>query len=74
MKYLLYSLLASALVGGALAATQTTTPSPGSESQETKGETTQQKKTPKDYEQEMKEFEPSEKVPADSAISFPVDI
>jgi hypothetical protein len=69
MRYLLYSLLASAIVGGALAATQTTTTEP-----ETKRVTSQQKKTPKDYEQEMEDFEPSEKVPADSAISFPVDI
>ena len=69
MRYLLYSLLASAIVGGALAATQTTTTEP-----ETTDQTSQQKKTPKDYEQEMEDFEPSEKIPADSAISFPVDI
>ena len=74
MRYLLYSILASALVGGALAATQTTSSEPGSKSQETTGETSQQKKTPRDYEEEMEDFVPSEKVPADSAISFPVDI
>jgi hypothetical protein len=70
MRYLLYSILALALVGGALAATQTTS---APESQTT-GETSQEKKTPKDYEEEMEDFVPSEKVPADSAISFPVDI
>jgi hypothetical protein len=59
-------------MGGAYAATQTRSPS--SKSQETTGEKAEQKKTPKDYEEEMEDFIPSEKVPADSAISFPVDI
>ena len=68
------SILASAIVGGALAATQTTSSEPDSKSQEAAGETSQQKKTPKEYEEEMEDFVPSEKVPADSAISFPVDI
>ena len=74
MRYLLYSILESALVGGALAATQTTSSEPGSKTQGTAGENTEQKKTPKEYEEEMEDFVPSEKVPADSAISFPVDI
>jgi hypothetical protein len=74
MRFLLFSILASALMGGAYAATQTTTTEPGSPSQETKGGETEQKKTPKEYEEEMEDFKPTEKVPADSAISFPVNI
>jgi hypothetical protein len=74
MRFLLFSILASALMGGAYAATQTTTSEPGSKSQEATGEKAEQEKTPKEYEEEMEDFIPSEKVPADSAISFPVDI
>jgi len=64
MRYLLYSILATALIGGAIAAAK----------QETADEKAEQQKTPQEYEQEMEDFVPSEKVPADSAISFPVDI
>ena len=74
MRFLLFSILASALMGGAYAATQTTTSAPSSKSQETKGEKDEQEKTPKEYEEEMEDFTPSEKVPADSAISCPVNI
>ena len=72
MKRLLYLILALALVGGAYAATQTS--QPGSASQETTEEKAEQEKTLKEYEEEMEVFVPSEKIPADSAISFPVDI
>ena len=60
MKWLLYALLTSLLAAGAIAATAKT----GSEA------------PPKTQETEQKDddFVPTEKVPADSAISFPVDI
>ena len=34
----------------------------------------QEKQPDRDYQEEMEDFVPSEKLPADSAISFPVDI
>jgi len=75
VRYLFYSMLALALVGGGLAATGSPGhPSQEPSSQETTGEKTQERETPKDYEEEMEDFVPSEKVPADSAVSFPVDI
>ena len=78
VRFLMYSVLASMLVGGAFVssralAKQSSSEPKKSESQETTG-TGEQEKPPKDYQEEMEEFEPTEKVPADSAISFPVDI
>jgi hypothetical protein len=74
VRYLLFSVLASFLLGGVVVSTRTqakqSTEPQKSESQETE----QQEKDPKEYEDEMEDFTPSEKVPADSAISFPVDI
>jgi hypothetical protein len=66
------------LVGGAFVssramAKQSAAEATKSESQKAKGKD-EQTKPPKDYQEEMEEFEPTEKVPADSAISFPVDI
>jgi hypothetical protein len=57
MKWILYALLASSLLAGALwaATAQAQTKAPVEQ-------------------QEPGEFVPSEKVPADSAVSFPVDI
>ena len=41
---------------------------------ETETETPAETKKQKAWEEEMEDFLPSEEVPADSAISFPVDI
>ena len=78
MKFLLYSVLGSMLVGGAFVssralAKQSSSEATKSESQEATGKD-EQEKPPKDYQKEMEEFEPTEKIPADDAISFPVDI
>lgn len=78
MRFLLYLVLASMLVGGALVssralAKQSSSEATTSEPQEATGKA-EQTKPPKDYQEEMEEFEPTERVPADSAISFPVDI
>lgn len=59
MKWIFYVLLASSLLAGALWATTAQA----------------QKKAPeRGQQQEPGEFVPSERVPADSAVSFPVDI
>ncbi len=59
MTLLVRSLLAAALLGGALAAVRATA---------------QQEQPPEAVEQELREFVPSEKIPAGSAVSFPSDI
>lgn len=78
MRILLYLVLGSMLGGGAFVssrvlAKQSSSEAKESESQEATGKN-EQTKPPKDYQKEMEEFKPTEKVPADSAISFPVDI
>ena len=64
MKWLAYSLAISLLASGSLVASSTIAPSPEPEPQQ---------ETPAP-ETEDEDFVPTEKVPADSAISFPVDI
>lgn len=56
MKWILYAILATSLIGGVVWAAASA-PQPQ-----------------KEEEKQDKPFVPSEKVPADSAISFPVDI
>jgi len=67
MKYVFYALLASALAlwGARLASTSTMVE--GSSSPPDSGQSQQQ-------EPELPTYTPSEKVPAGSAVSFPVDI
>jgi hypothetical protein len=80
MRYLLYSILAGALAGGAVMAKQTTTQEPQTPPAEEPGTPQQAPPQEKDSqaestkEDELESFTPTEKVPADSAISFPVDI
>ena len=59
MKWILYSLAVTLLASGSLVASSTAPPP--QESSQTEPE-------------EEEDFIPTEKVPADSAISFPVDI
>lgn len=54
-RWLVYALLASALLAGGLWASSAQAPAPKEEP-------------------DLEEFEPTEKVPADSSVSFPVDI
>lgn len=54
IRWLLYGVLASSVVAGALWASSA--------------------QQPMKEEPELEEFEPTEKVPADSSVSFPVDI
>lgn len=61
MKWIAYSLAVSLLASGSLVASSTAPPPPPQESQT-------------ETEPEEEDFIPTEKVPADSAISFPVDI
>ena len=67
MKYVFYALLASALAlwGARLASTSTMAERPSSPRDS--GESRKQEK-------ELPTYTPSEKVPAGSAVSFPVDI
>jgi hypothetical protein len=65
--------MGGALVSSRALAKQSSSEATESKSQEATGKK-EQTKPPKDYQEEMEEFEPTEKVPADSAISFPVDI
>jgi hypothetical protein len=79
VRYLLYSILASSVLGGTLLVTQTKAKSSSLEpaksvSPESPRGSGQSEKPQEEYEDEMEDFVPSEKVPADSAISFPVDI
>ena len=62
MKWIAYSIAVSLLASGSLVASSTAPPPPESTQTETEPE------------QEEEDFIPTEKVPADSAISFPVDI
>lgn len=57
MRWILYAILGSSLIGGAVWA-KASAPEPQQEQEE----------------EETAPFVPTEKVPADSAISFPVDI
>ncbi|GMR22811.1 MAG: hypothetical protein BMS9Abin37_1186 [Acidobacteriota bacterium] len=66
MKWILYSLAVTLLASGSLVASSTAPKT--LESSQTEPETKPQSE-PKDD-----DFLPTEKVPADSAISFPVDI
>lgn len=88
MRLLIYSIVASFLLGGALltsralagkaearpAQSSEEPVSGSSQSQSGSDEKGQESRPAKDYEDEMEDFVPSEKLPADSAISFPVDI
>ncbi len=62
MKWLAYSLAVSLLASGSLVASATVGPEQESSQPSPKTQT------------EDEDFVPTEKVPADSAISFPVDI
>jgi len=66
MKLLFRSLLALALLAGAFAASraaaQQEPPAPAAG------------QTPAQVEEELREFVPSEEIPADSSVSFPSDI
>jgi len=73
MRYLLYSILAGALMG--LPGQQTTPEAPPPvEEEQPPPPSPESTETPASQEDELSPFTPSEKVPADSAISFPVDI
>ena len=75
MRYLLYSILAGALMG--LPGQQTTPEAPAPppvEEEPPPPLSPESTETPASQEDELEPFTPSEKVPADSAISFPVDI
>ena len=76
MRYLLYSILAGALMG--LSGQQTTPEAPApppAEEEPSPPPSPESTETPESsQEDELSPFTPSEKVPADSAISFPVDI
>ena len=86
MRYLLYSILATAIAGGAVMGTQgSPASSQGSEAKDAKeppdakqaaepSSREKESRTEAQQEKELKPFTPSEKVPVDSAISFPVDI
>ncbi len=86
MRFLIYSIVLSLLLGGgALVASRAfsgkaeagSAQEPSSSDPATQpgsAQTEQEKQQEKDYEDEMEDFVPSEKLPADSAISFPVDI
>ena len=80
MRYLLYSILAGVLAGGAVMAKQTTTEPPQPPPAEEPGKSREAPSQEKDSqaesteEDELESFTPTEKVPAGSAISFPVDI
>jgi hypothetical protein len=63
MKTLVYPLLAALLLSGALLSSDTRAAAQPPEPQQ-----------PKPSEEPLETFVPSEKLPADSAISFPVDI
>lgn len=72
MRFLTYWITAGMLAGGAAVwAVQSSTGASEQERQEEPGE---QKRSPQEIEEELEDFVPSEKVPADSAVSFPVDI
>jgi hypothetical protein len=62
MKLLVRTLLAAALAAGALAAAR------AGAQQEPAG------RSPAQVEEDLREFVPSEEIPADSAVSFPSDI
>ena len=66
MKWIIYSLAVTLLASGSLVASSTAPPP--QESSQTEPEPEPQPKPVED------DFLPTEKVPADSAISFPVDI
>ena len=89
MRYLLYSILAGVLAGGAGGAVMGTQESPPPDeaskvkdakeppdAKQAKEPSSQEKDTPRDrsQEEELEPFLPSEKIPVDNAISFPVDI
>lgn len=61
MRWLAYSLAVSLLASGSLVASSTGSPE-------------QRTSPPPETQSEDEDFIPTEKVPADSAISFPVDI
>ena len=77
MRYLLYTILTTAIAGGAvMGIQQSPAPSEPPESKEAKEPSSQEQdsNTKGQQEEELESFTPSEKVPVDSAISFPVDI
>jgi hypothetical protein len=63
MKLLVRTLLAAALAAGALAAARA-----GAQQEPAAG------RSPAQVEEDLREFVPSEEIPADSAVSFPSDI
>ena len=78
MKYLLFAILAGGVASGALVVSHQTVPEPPvspppvADPQPPSPESEQAPE--RSQEDELEPFTPSEKVPADSAISFPVDI
>ena len=85
MRLLIYSIVASFLLGGALLTSRAlagraeahpvqSPQEPASGATPSQSGSEEEKDQEKDYQDEMEDFVPSEKLPADSAISFPVDI
>ncbi|MGB3561676.1 MAG: hypothetical protein WBH85_07015 [Thermoanaerobaculia bacterium] len=71
MKAIVYPLLTALLLFGALVSSDTRAAQPP-ETEEAPEQS--EPKPPKRSEEPLETFVPSEKLPADSAISFPVDI
>lgn len=74
MRLLIYSIVASFLLGGALLTSRALAGKAEARPAQSSEEKGQESRPAKDYEDEMEDFVPSERLPADSAISFPVDI
>ncbi len=84
MRYLLYAMLAASVASGALVMATVTNqtvpeppaspPPPTEEMPEPSPPTENEQAPERSQEDELESFTPSEKIPADSAISFPVDI
>jgi len=81
MRYLLYSILAGSVASGVFVVTNQTVPEPpasppppAEEMPEPSPPAENEQAPERSQEEELESFTPSEKVPADSAISFPVDI
>jgi hypothetical protein len=88
VRLLILLIVTSALLGGAILTSRALAgraeaqpvqssqePASGAAQPQSGSEEKEQESQPaKDYEDEMEDFIPSEKLPADSAISFPVDI
>ena len=73
MKYIFYGLLVLGLLGARLASTSTTE-GPRAPANDESPVSPPESSQSKQKEDELPAFIPSEKVPAESAVSFPVDI